>query len=349
MSLRQIYQQQAVFVTNSPSTGAITHIDQLHRITSCDWSYAITRTDINQAGQLAAIDRLIIAAHTVNLSIGYHVADVWNETALGFRTDGAASAIEYLIDETQGDKNYLVRMVPVGNDAVGYAGTDGGVIGIGNGFLSSYSTQGAVGQIPSAKVQIEAAHLKYYVGSSGINTPAVNTSNGQLLNHSLTVPVATSGEAGQLSALQPGQIQVDITNGAFGIQNHCIQSYNLSVDMRREPIQCLGSRFPKARVITFPVTASLDIETNVQDFGTGDLATVICNDVSFNATVSLYAPSCTGFGDLKAQYQLRGAKLDSENVTTSIGPNTKASLKFSAQVGGPQDEARGLFINGALV
>jgi hypothetical protein len=346
MSQRQIYNQQAVFVTNSPATGAVTSISQLHRITACNWSDSIAREDINQAGQLAALDRIILNAPSVSLDLNYHVAGIWNETAVGFRTDAVANAISYLIDGTQSDKNYLVRLVPEGNDAVGYTGTDGGVIGFGNAFISSYSTQGAVGAIPSASLRLEASHVKYDVSSSGIITPAVNVTNGQLLAHTLTVPTAKTGEAGQLSALQPGQIVVNVS-GAFGIQNHCIQSYNLGLDMRREPLQCLGSRFPFARVVTFPVTASLDIETNVQDFGTGSLADIICNDRSYDLSVTLYAPSCTGYGVMKARYTLKGAKLDSQNISTSIGPNTRASLKYSAQVGGPQDTTRGLFIDGS--
>ena len=50
--------------------------------------------------------------------------------------------------------------------------------------------------------------------------------------------------------------------------------------------------------------------------------------------------------DVVAKYTLKGAKLDSQEFSSDIGSNKTVALTFTAQVGGPQDTARGLFISG---
>lgn len=345
---RFIYNSAAVFVSNSPATGAMSSIVQLHRVTSAAHSFTITRQDVNQLAQLAAVDRIIIAAPTVNLEIGYNVSNVLNESRVGLYVGGDQTALKYLLDGTQDDKNYFIREVPNNNDAAGYTGVDGGVIGIGNGFISSFTTQGAVGAIPSATLRVEGSNIKFDNHSDAIISPAVNPYDGTPINQSLSIPTAVAGVSGQVGALQPGQIQVDIDGAGLGLSGLCIQSYNIGVELRREPLQCLGSRFPFARVATFPITVSVDIEANVQEFGVGNLTDILCNDGAKNITVALYSNTCTGIGDLKARYIVRGAKLDSQNVPTTIGPSVRATLRYSAQVGGPQDTLNGLFIDGSL-
>jgi hypothetical protein len=349
MSNRIIYQAQALFVGNSPCTGAQTGILQIHRVTTVSHSYNIPRQDVNQFGQLAALEKIIIQPPTVSLDFGYHVTNIRNESRMGFYIDPNVTALKNLMNGTEDSKNYWIRVVPEGEDAAGYTGIDGGVFAFGNGYLSSWSTKGAVGQLPDTSVKVEASNISFHQTSSGIPTPAINPTDGSPIVGTVSIPTASSGLAGQVSALQPGQISLDIGNSAFGLSQVCLQSYNISLEMRREPLQCLGSKFPFARLLVFPITVSVDVEANVQDIGTGNLSNLICNDIPYDLTVSLYAPACTGYGALKARYSVKGAKLDSSNTQSSIGQNMKASFKYSAQVGGPQDATRGLFMDGDLV
>jgi len=361
MSNRILYQAQSLFVGNSPATGTLTGtygqpgsvtndtLHQLYRVTSVNHSFTVTRQDINQFGQLAAIDRIILQAPVVNLDFSYHVANVGNESALGFNVAGTNTAVQYFLDTTQDSKNYYIRVVPEGNDVVGYTGIDGGVFGIGNGYITSYSSQGAVGAIPSASIRVEANNIKYDTFTSGVGSPAVNPADGSLVQGSYYVPIATSGAAGQtVSALQPGQIQLNLNGAGIGLSGVCLQSYNLSIDLRREPLQCLGQKFPYVRLMTFPVTATLDVEAIRQNLGSGSLSNLICNDPAYNLNVSLYAPACTGLGQLQVSLGLSGAKLESQNETASIGPSERVTMKFTAQLGGPQQSGIGFFLGGSL-
>jgi hypothetical protein len=47
-----------------------------------------------------------------------------------------------------------------------------------------------------------------------------------------------------------------------------------------------------------------------------------------------------------AKFALRGAKLVSQEYSSDIGSNKTVTLTWETQVGGPQDTANGLFING---
>ena len=46
------------------------------------------------------------------------------------------------------------------------------------------------------------------------------------------------------------------------------------------------------------------------------------------------------------KFTMKGATLDSQSMSASIGDNKTVDLTFSAQVGGPQDTINGLFISG---
>jgi hypothetical protein len=62
----------------------------------------------------------------------------------------------------------------------------------------------------------------------------------------------------------------------------------------------------------------------------------------------LKKPDCQGNGPVAIQYQLKGAKLDSQNFSSSIGPSKTVSLSYSAQIAGPADLSKGLFMSGTL-
>ena len=57
---RVIYQSEALFAAPTGTLCLTTGEHNLRRIQSCNYNFAIQRQDINQYGELAAIDRLII-------------------------------------------------------------------------------------------------------------------------------------------------------------------------------------------------------------------------------------------------------------------------------------------------
>ena len=376
---RIIYQSEAVYAGPSPATGY--HygtytpgiggnsnvpdqnrnlVQQLQRIQTANYSFTVDRTDVNQFGQLAAIDRVILTNPTVSLDFSYINANLSNEYDLGFtiasgNNDSTVSAISGFLNKTSDERNYFIRTTPEGTDTVGY--TDGssgnnGVIGIGNAFLTSYSTEGSVGNFPTTTISVEGLNMNFQNGISGNFVPAVNPVNGQALSNYYQLAQAVQnvgiGSGNAISALRPGDITLSLNNtlaGGVDVDTMNIQSYSLSFDLGRTPIQRLGNKFAFAREIDFPLSVTLTVDAQVTSLSAGNLANLVIDDSNkYNPAITIKSPSDSSL--TMAKFTLKGAKLDSQEYSSDIGSNKSVTLTFSAQVGGPQDTANGLFMNG---
>ena len=89
---RVIYQSEGLFVSKDASLGAKTDHEQLGRIQSANYSFTINRQDVNQFGDLARIDSLVLDPPTVSLDFSYYLADGFNERAMGFFVQNSGSS-----------------------------------------------------------------------------------------------------------------------------------------------------------------------------------------------------------------------------------------------------------------
>lgn len=383
---RTIYQSEGVYAGPSPATGVhvsfangqgnplynstvasqatgTSLIRELLRVQSANYSYNITRTDINQFNQLSAIDRVILEQPTVSMDFSYILYGMSNEKTLGFTissgSNGVVSAISGILNKTQDERNYFILTAPEGNDSQSYdlIANKTSVVtwGIGNGFISSYTAEGSVGNFPTVSVNIEALNMKVDANYSGV-IPAVNPTNGsQIPGWFYFIPTGKQSPDGatinttdySISALRPGDITLTLGTAPMGPDWNDIkvQNYSLSFDLSREPLQKLGSKYAFSREISFPVTVNLSVTADIGDVSTGNLANMIDNDANivYNPTISIVKP---GTSSVAAWYQLKSAKLDSMETSSSIGPNKSATFNFSTQLGGPQDLTKGLFMSG---
>ncbi len=344
---------EALFVGPSPATGsqATANIQQISRVQSIGYDFSKSLEDVNQAGNYAPIDRVALQLPTVSLNVSYLATNVANESGIGLYVGGDLTALKNILDGSQADKNYYLRVVPDGVGANGYTGTDGGVVGFGNGVVASYQARGQVGGFPTASFTVQALDGSWVNTSSGFDTPAINPVNGQPISAiSVVLPVATTGQAGQLTALQPGDITVDLNGAGVGINSICIQSYDISADLNLDPIVCLGSKYPTSREIQFPVNSKFSVEANMRDLGTGRLSSLQCGTQKYDMSVTLRAPTCDGStGTTKAVYYLKQAVLEGQQFNNSVGGKSQSvTLNFSAPIGGPTETTIGLFISGSL-
>ena len=114
-------------------------VTQIHRVQSVDPGISTDRVDVNQFGELAGIDRLILSAPTASMSFSYLTANMANEEALGFNVSGDSSSITKILNKTEDEKNYFLRIASEGVDAVGDTTNVGGTLAVGNGFITSYT------------------------------------------------------------------------------------------------------------------------------------------------------------------------------------------------------------------
>jgi len=376
---RIIYQSEALYAGPAPATGyhygtytpgiggnsnvpsvSTNLVEQLQRIQSVNYSFKVDRKDVNQFGQLAAIDRIILTNPTVSLDFSYINSNLSNEYILGFtiasgNNDSTISAISGFLNKTSDERNYFIRTTPEGTDTVGYADVssgNNGVIGVGNAFLTSYSTEGKVGDFPMTTINVEGLNMNFQNGTSGNFVPAVNPVNGLALSNYYQLDQAVQnmgiGSGNAISALRPGDITLSLSNSlasGVDVNTMSIQSYSLKFDLGRTPIQRLGNKFAFTREIDFPLTVTLSVDAQVTSMNAGNLANLVVDDsATYNPSVTIKSPSDSNL--TMAKYILKGAKLNSQTYSSDIGKNKTVALEWSAQVGGPQDTNNGIFING---
>ena len=266
---------------------------------------------------------------------------------------GQTSIISGLLSKATDEKNYYLLIADEGNDAAGYALTRTGVIGIGNAYITSYTVNAAVGDIPTADVELEGLNIRVYGQLqnilSGNEIPAIRTIDGQNASGRFILPLASDITGTAIpSALLPGDITFNPT-GTLGFSDGDlkVQDFTLTVDLPRTPINRLGSRFAFSREIDFPVTSTLEMTAEVGDLESGNLVDLICSNPNRDFTITMRAPACGGTGAAALTYLFRGAKLTSQSFSSSIGDNATMTATYEVQIGSPQQTDRGIFLSGS--
>jgi len=358
---RVIYQSEALYVSkNAGSTQSGDHA-QLERVQSANYNFSITRQDINQYGQLARIDAIVLEQPTVALDFTYYLTDGYNERALNFYvqtgTAGAANFSSGHMVASNTGQNFYITTVSEGSDAVGVTGTGDlkSIIGIGNAYISNYSLELAVGSLPMVSVSIEGSNINADTSFtitggaiSGILSPAVDPAAGTSLGLTGAIKPANTGYS-TISALRPGDITIDINSfdnsgiaRLSGIDGISVQSATLTLPLSRTPIQRLGTRFAYARPVDFPIKPTLSIKGLVNEVYASNLATIIGDNTKKDITLTLKDATNT-----KMVYTLKNCTLDSESFSSSIGSNKSVDLSFSTQIGGVNDTGNGIFVSGS--
>jgi len=363
---RVIYQSDALFTSKTVNSTVANEHAQLRRVQSANYSFNVTRQDVNQFGQLSRLEAIILEAPTVSFDMSYYLGDGYNEQALNFKNSTGLNAgfISGQIDSTSGN-NFYILTAPEGVDAnFNTTSTGYSTIGIGNAFLTDYSLEASVGSIPTISCSFEGTNMNATAGVSGSSagfsgisgvgidpeTSAVLAAQGS----GIALPAASQGTGENIpSALRPGDITlslenvdgdafVDLDGNADGSAH--VQSISLSIPLGRTPIDRLGTRFSFARVVDFPITPTLSVSAIVSDTQTAALTDIIngddfISDLQFTFKDSDNTP--------RASYKMTNLKLDSQSFSSSIGPNKTVDLTFSLSIGGPNDSVNNVFFSGS--
>lgn len=401
MANRIIYQSDALFASQKvDSTQSGEHV-QLQRVQSANYSFNVNRTDVNQFGQLARTDSLILESPTVSADVTYLLGNGFNEEALGFSlsskfTDSAFStgflAKQISATDPVGTSgvNLYILTLPEGIDANTISSrttnVDSSSIGIGNAYLTDYTLDASVGDFPTVSVSFEGLNANAtssvtgmtgangfngagnaqtsntITGFAGISGVGVNPTAGtQLTIHKggtttsgIGFPTPNTGNT-PITALKPGDMTLTLSSAddkSFynidGVGGGHVQSVSLNVPLSRTPIEKLGSTFAFARVADFPITPTLSVSAVVNESNQQALHDIVAND-SFIANLDLAFGSKPGGAnaDQVVRYRIKNAKLDSESVSSSIGPNKTVDMTFSVSVGGPDDSDNNVFMSGS--
>jgi hypothetical protein len=377
---RIIYQSEALFTSPFRFTGVNGAIESkdivnLQRVTDISTNSEITRENVNVFGRLANISREIIEEPTVSLDFTYYLADGFNESGLGFTTFRNAGNKELscisgiLANATGTNRNFYVLTVEEGVDANGINPQNAlstgklGIIGIGNAFITNYTVNASVGEIPTADVSVEASNITFDLSStSGFRNPSINvTGVGTPRFSGLVALPSGTVRSLDVNVIRPGDITLNFGSNKLNMggaildgaasgseQTAHIQSFSLELPLSRTPLSRLGNSFAFSRELDVPIDVTLNVTANLADISAGSLNNLICGaQESRTITVKMYKPCKAGDdSELNLMFTLKGATLDSQNMSSTIGDPKTVELVFTSQIGGPNDIDKGLFISG---
>ena len=398
---RIIYKSESLYTSKlNPASGTViqgdTEIKEINRVQDMSYNLEVSRTDINEFGQLAALSREVTEPPTVGLDFSYYITNGEQDERLGLfvnkqktfpvsSTDASVKPLTANLvaagTENVDELNYYIITVPEGDDVhhptnkVGVATNS--VIAVGNGFITSYSITGSVGELATANVSVEASNISFESDlSSAIDNPSIDltsttgarlSSTVNFTNVSSTTGNIKDNTGSEVFAIRPGDITLDFdahnlfSNGlsqgdlqtggarlpgagsALGSGNTSlhIQSFTLDLPVSRTGLNRLGNHFSFARKVDFPVNMSLSVSALATDITDGSLDELICNAEEKRDIAIKLKTRC---GESEAlTYVMRNAILDTQSFSSSIGDNKTVDLTFSCQIGGANDLVNGIF------
>jgi hypothetical protein len=351
-------------------------IKQLFRLTNIggpEWTYE--RAPISVIGKLAPITRDTTDSPTVSVPFSYYVTDFENEKNLGFdiqTTSVEVGTLSGILTKSPGkdEKNYFILVSPEGVDAVTRSGaaTNDYVLGIGNGLITNYSIEASVGDYPTANVTVEGLNLRGQFGKTALNgtvvanwlsSPAINPADGTQITGEFSnfkLPSGSIGSGNKPFVLKPGDVTVDLqtSNYASGLfadtttASFNVQSFNVSFDLARDPIQSLGSRYARSRELTFPIDINFTVEALAGDLKAANLRDYVCSTPSQTAVITMRKPDCNNTGAIQTRITLKGLTLQSEAFSVDVDANQSVSLTWLGSIGAPDDLVNNIFLSGVV-
>ena len=375
---RVISQNKAVYVTptgwneyagaGTPLTGnSLITGHHLHRVDtfSFEMDLAGARQDVREFGQLARIGTVNLTEVNPTLSFGYYLGDGENELALGFfKTEGGAGTTGQMCsgqlteDPILKERNVFLLTVEEGEDAFTLntaakmvaAENNHDVVGFGNCFISSYSANFSVGDIPRADVEMQASNVVFYTGiNSGLINPSLDL-EGERTHTGIVQLAPPSSDTDNLPlVLRPQDVTIsfgdagdgDSAIGGPSFSDLPIQSASIELPLAREVIEALGNELAYAKLLEFPIDVTMSLSSLTRDFASGALEYALTGTAENNKTnITLNIKDA---GVDKITYVLQGAVLDSQSFSQGLDDNETVDLTFSAQIGGASTTDQGLF------
>ena len=240
------------------------------------------------------------------------------------------------------------------------------VISFGRCYMTSYSTEAAVGTFPTVDVTYVGENVMFETSGSGFMSPTIEPKSGnQFSDMHCVIPKRI--ERNPISVVRPGDINftVDSFSGmGIDFDNLHLESYVISFDVPRDTEKSLGYKFPISRKVNFTAPVTIDINGIVEKMSSGSLIDLVNVNQDYNFTITLDMPGiCRELNtgepvhpgsvpletrtDELIRYSFNGAKLDKFSYDTSIGENKVFSASFSTEID-PDDLSKGLFMSGFL-
>lgn len=165
----------------------------------------------------------------------------------------------------------------------------------------------------------------------------------------ITLSLGTDGIAGGFQNLPKDDPRLDSHDPTkdYSDGSAHIQSFSIDVPVNRSSIQRLGNTYGYAKVTDFPINISVSVNAILSDLKSGNVADMLFDQEEHDLMFTMREPTQSGNGPIALQYMIKGARLEGESFSSSIGDNKSVDITFTAQVGGSEDVNNGIFISGS--
>ena len=302
---RIIYQSQAVSVDGVTLDG----------VQSCNYGIDIGREDVNQFGQLGAVDKVILAAPTCTMEIGYYAGGYGGESNEANHLNGLLQSGIY---GSVSGADVIAGLTT--DEGVDYSAA-GNSVTLKSGVLTSFSCEASVGAIVNNTLSFAGTDFAY----STTMPTAPTTSIDIATQTGVAITIDEVGGGGTSSPTP----QATFVN---------FQSATVNYDLGQEVLQRLGDSstpYYYAIVPTFPATASIDFESLAINEG----MKIVVDNLSQSANTASKSVGAGGYANVTVNvggvtYKLSNCTMDNQNFSSSIGDNATLSATFAATIGG---------------
>jgi hypothetical protein len=374
---RLTYERMAALVSSAPASSAdADSLIPLKRIQSIAYNFDVNKKTIKQLNsyefikadpdQTYGVKRLpSVTQPTVSVDLGYLFCSGENEEAIGFGRGPNSSILKNIDDATGKDD---VNLIVLGSESSsradilktglwsGISGFD--VVGFGNAYLTKYSYNASVGQLPKCDVSYICSNASFDVydeANSEVQFPSVNPENTNTMGTGFFTPNPISGikfkesnfkELNEVSSIMPGEIIVDVEKhdpegfSTLVLDNKeiAVQSATITLTFDRSDVQGLGSSYVFDRKIQYPVVGELSMEFILREFNTNTkLSGIFAHDADYTIKIQHQARDPSTETALFETFnvvsmQIDHAKLKTENLSASMGDSTTVSTNFVFEV-----------------
>jgi hypothetical protein len=194
-----------------------------------------------------------------------------------------------------------------------------------SGFLSSYTINCAIGQIPLVDAQIQIA------GNIG-KLPSGESTSSRVSSDYAAIS-STENKDFSLKIADPRSLQVSIND----FETNRLNSFNISFEIPRTPVYTIGGKMPIKCFVNYPisVTCNFQIDLDAHDLRSKSgyshkvLRDFPCTENTENLTLTFY----DHFTESQiVQYSFTDLLLVSQNHSTNIDGNVVANLTYQALI-----------------